>query len=252
MTQRVVSDREEFAAVLRDVFGITVAGERLERLWAQAVEPARDVPGTLVKVATHPGDFHADDVFAVAVLGLVHGPLDVVRTRDVAVLAAADVRVDVGGRSDPASGDFDHHQRGGAGERENGIRYASFGLVWKAYGARLAGEGAEAIDARLVQGVDANDTGQTIATALVPGIRHMSVSGVIAAMNPVWDEELPADEQDARFAEAVAFATGVLERELAGSGPTGGRSAWSPPRSRARTTRGSSSSSASCRGTRRS
>ena len=170
-----------------------------------------------MKVATHPGDFHADDVFAVAVLALLHGSLDVVRTRDVDVLAAADVRVDVGGRSDPVSGDFDHHQRGGAGERENGIRYASFGLVWKAYGARLAGEGAEAIDARLVQGVDANDTGQTIATSLVPGIRHMSVSGVIAAMNPVWDEELSADEQDARFAEAVAFATGVLERELEGS-----------------------------------
>ena len=34
--RRVLSDREELAAVLRDVFGITVAGERLERLWAQA------------------------------------------------------------------------------------------------------------------------------------------------------------------------------------------------------------------------
>ena len=30
---------------------------------------------------------------------------------------AADVRVDVGGRSDPSTGDFDHHQKGGAGER---------------------------------------------------------------------------------------------------------------------------------------
>ena len=31
-----------------------------------------------MRVATHPGNFHADDVFAIAVLGLVHGPLDVV------------------------------------------------------------------------------------------------------------------------------------------------------------------------------
>ena len=45
--------------------------------------PARGVPGArLMRVATHPGNFHADDVFAVAVLGLVHGPLEVVRTRD--------------------------------------------------------------------------------------------------------------------------------------------------------------------------
>lgn len=172
-----------------------------------------------MKVATHPGNFHADDVFALAVLGLVAGPVEVVRTRDEAVQAAADVRVDVGGRSDPATGDFDHHQRGGAGARPNGIRYASFGLVWREYGPGLAGgaEAAASIDERLVQGVDANDTGQTIAESLVDGIRPMAVSGIVAAMNPVWDEELTPEEEDARFAEAVALATGILERELAGA-----------------------------------
>jgi uncharacterized UPF0160 family protein len=173
-----------------------------------------------MQVATHPGNFHADDVFALAVLGLVaDDPPTVVRTRDEAVQAAADVRVDVGGRSDPATGDFDHHQKGGAGERENGIRYASFGLVWRAYGERLAGdpEAVRAIDERLVQGVDANDTGQTIAEPLVDGVRPMTVSGVIAAMNPVWDEALSPEEEDARFAEAVAVATRILENELAGA-----------------------------------
>ena len=115
-------EREDFAETLRETFGITVGGERLERLWAQAVEQ-QEVPGPLVTVvATHPGNFHADDVFAVAVLGLVQGPLEIVRTRDESVLAAADFRVDIGSRSDPATGDFDHHQRGGAGERANGIR----------------------------------------------------------------------------------------------------------------------------------
>ena len=172
-----------------------------------------------MQIATHPGNFHADDVFAVAVLGLVHGELDVIRTRDGAALAAADVRVDIGGRSDPATGDFDHHQRGGAGERANGIRYASFGLVWRAFGAQLAGGdlAAAAIDERLVQGVDANDTGQNLSTALFAGIRPMTVSGVIGALNPAWDEELSAAEEDERFAEAVALATGILERELAGA-----------------------------------
>ena len=172
-----------------------------------------------MQIATHPGNFHADDVFAVAVLGLVHGELDVIRTRDGAALAAADVRVDIGGRSDPATGDFDHHQRGGAGERANGIRYASFGLVWRAFGAQLAGgdHAAAAIDERLVQGVDANDTGQNLSTALFAGIRPMTVSGVIGALNPAWDEELSAAEEDERFAEAVALATGILEREIAGA-----------------------------------
>jgi uncharacterized UPF0160 family protein len=172
-----------------------------------------------MRIATHPGNFHADDVFAIAALGLLHGPLDVVRTRDEAVQASCDVRVDVGGRSDPETGDFDHHQRGGAGERSNGVRLASFGLVWRAHGERLAGgaEAAAAIDERLVQGVDANDTGQEIAEPLVEGIRPMTVSGVVAAMNPAWDEELTQEEEDARFAAAVVLATGILERELAGA-----------------------------------
>lgn len=176
-----------------------------------------------MKVGTHPGNFHADDVFAVAVLGLVEGPIEVIRTRDRDALAACDVRVDVGGRSDPATGDFDHHQRGGAGERANGIRYASFGLVWREHGRALAGnaEASASIDERLVQGVDANDTGQTIMQSLVDGVRPLAVSGVIAGLNPSWDESLTGDQEDARFAEAVALATAIVERELAGAAAFG-------------------------------
>jgi uncharacterized UPF0160 family protein len=172
-----------------------------------------------MKVATHPGNFHADDVFAIAVLELVHGPLELVRTRDPEAQAAADLRVDVGGRSDPATGDFDHHQKGGAGERENGVPYASFGLVWREHGEALAGSAAAAaaIDERLVCGVDANDVGQTLVEPLVGDIRPMSVSGVIAALNPAWDEELTPAEEDARFAQAVALARGMVEREIAGA-----------------------------------
>ncbi|QEC49290.1 MYG1 family protein [Baekduia soli] len=177
-----------------------------------------------MQVVTHPGNFHADDVFAIAALRLAVGPLELVRSRDEAVVAAADVRVDVGGRSDPATGDFDHHQRGGAGERPNGIRYASFGLVWRAHGVALAGgdeEAAASIDERLVQGVDANDTGQTIVRSEVGDVRPMTVSGVVAAMNPAWDEELDDAAQDARFAQAVDVAEGILERELAGAAAFG-------------------------------
>lgn len=173
-----------------------------------------------MRVATHSGSFHADDVFALAVLRLVHGDaLEVVRTRDRELQQACDLRVDVGGRDDPSSGDFDHHQRGGAGERSNGIRYASFGLVWREHGEALAGsaEAADGVDAFLVQGVDANDTGQTITESLVDDVRPLSVSGVIGGFNPLWDEDLTPAQEDARFAEAVAFAEDILRRSIAGA-----------------------------------
>ena len=57
----------------------------------------------MTRAATHSGGFHADDVFALAVLRIVHPDLEIVRTRDPEVLAAADYRVDVGGRDDAAS-----------------------------------------------------------------------------------------------------------------------------------------------------
>jgi uncharacterized UPF0160 family protein len=66
-----------------------------------------------------------------------------------------------------------------------------------------------------VQGVDANDTGQTLATPLVDGVRPMTVSGVIGALNPNWDEELSRDEEDGRFAAAVELAAGITRREIA-------------------------------------
>lgn len=169
-----------------------------------------------MKVATHDGSFHADDVFAIAVLRLRTPDLEIVRTRDEARIAACDARVDVGLRSDPATGDFDHHQRGGAGTRENGIPYASFGLVWRAFGPELCGDDqvAAEVDAYLVQGIDALDGGVTLTKSLIDDVRPMTVSDFIGAMNPAWDEELTPAEQDARFLVAVEKAEGIIERAM--------------------------------------
>jgi uncharacterized UPF0160 family protein len=172
-----------------------------------------------MRVATHDGSFHADDVFAVAALTLLNGDdgIEVVRTRDRDVLATADLRVDVGFRDDPATGDFDHHQRGFDRARANGVGYASFGLIWDHYGTRIAGgdrEIADVVDASLVQTVDANDTGQRLTETIVEGAYPMSVSSVIAGLQPRWDETLDPAEERARFDDAVALAAGVLQREI--------------------------------------
>lgn len=178
-----------------------------------------------MKVATHNGSFHADEVFAIAALGLLAEPVEVVRTRDPDLLTSADLRVDVGFRCDPRAGDFDHHQRGFDLVRDNGVGYASFGLVWREFGRRACAgdqEVADAVEGSLVQAVDANDTGQQITQSLIDGVRPMTVNSVVGGFNARWDEDLTADEERARFDSAVELAAGILVREI-GSAAAGRR-----------------------------
>jgi uncharacterized UPF0160 family protein len=169
-------------------------------------------------VTTHNGSFHADEVFAIAALGLADGSIEVVRTRDRDALAQADLRVDVGFRDDVETGDFDHHQRDFDRARDNGVRYASFGLVWREFGARVCDgdqEVADAVDETLVQPVDANDTGQQLTQALIDGVRPMTINSIIGGFNAGWDEDLTSEQERERFDAAVALACGILLREVA-------------------------------------
>ena len=169
-------------------------------------------------IATHDGSFHADEVFAVAALSLLGDPVEVVRTRDRELLAAADLRVDVGFRDDARAGDFDHHQRGFEAGRANGVRYASFGLVWREFGARICDGDAEvaaAVDETLVQTVDANDTGQRLTETLIDGVRPFTIGAVIGGFNAGWDESLSPEQSRDRFDAALALARDILVREIA-------------------------------------
>ncbi|MGK0249351.1 MAG: uncharacterized UPF0160 family protein [Oleispira sp.] len=161
-------------------------------------------------IATHNGNFHADDVFSVAALKTIIPSFTLIRTRDLELISKADVVIDVGGEYDPATDRFDHHQRGGAGERENGIPYSSFGLVWQKYGLEICGGNqdiANSVDAGLVSTIDAIDCGY------VKGVSDgISLSQTISMFNPTWQEE---SHFDTCFDEAVEFAARVLTRFIA-------------------------------------
>tara|TARA_B110000881_G_scaffold166387_1_gene149515 strand:+ start:1033 stop:1902 length:870 start_codon:yes stop_codon:yes gene_type:complete len=169
-------------------------------------------------IATHNGNFHADDVFSIAALKNIFPSFKLVRTRNLDVIAQADLVIDVGGIYDADTGRFDHHQRGGAGARENGIPYSSFGLIWKKYGVEIC-EGnqdvANAVDAGLVSTIDAIDCGHVEGVA-----QGISLSQTISMFNPTWQEESHFDQC---FDEAVGFASRVLTRFIASA--SGGISA---------------------------
>lgn len=84
-------------------------------------------------IGTHNGIFHADEIVACAILCLFHftRSVQILRTRDPNMLLQCDICVDVGG------GHYDHHQAGFHETRENGVKYASAGLIWKSYGRQL-------------------------------------------------------------------------------------------------------------------
>jgi uncharacterized UPF0160 family protein len=184
-------------------------------------------------ITTHSGKFHADDVWAVAVLNIVFPGCALVRTRDQKRIDAADFAVDVGGVWDPKAGRFDHHQKGFSGARQSGVVYASAGLVWKEYGARCvallaqtyadhtltprdAQDLAYAIDSDLVQYLDMSDTG---AARNAPG--SYGLSAVISGFNPNWIDEERAgsvaamdDVRQRQFRRAMEFITDVLVNQV--------------------------------------
>ena len=163
-----------------------------------------------ITIATHNGNFHADDVFSVAALKSIFSSFKLIRTRDLELIARADIVVDVGGEYDADTDRFDHHQRGGAGERENGIPYSSFGLIWQKYGLEICQgnqDVANAVDAGLVSTIDAIDCGH------VEGVsKGISLSQTIGMFNPTWQED---SHFDTCFDEAVDFASSVLTRFIA-------------------------------------
>lgn len=169
----------------------------------------------MIKVATHNGNFHADEVFAVASLLIILDgeEVEVERTRDDSVIEQADYAIDVGQIHDPAHNRFDHHQTEGAGVRENGIPYASFGLIWKEFGEQISGskQVADIIEQKLVMFVDALDNGVKIAEPIYEGVRPYDITDYFYSF---WiDEEVGEDEVNRVFKRSVGLAKDLIKRE---------------------------------------
>ena len=159
-------------------------------------------------VITHSGEFHADDVFAVAILSFLK-EIKLTRTRDIGASNDDTIIVDVGGRYD-GKRYFDHHQ-GLKEKRDNGSSYASAGLIWMHYGKEILeknnlqckNEVFEVVD-ELMSKIDADDNGETETES--------EISKLIAEFNPNIIEELSS--YDSCFIEAVMFARKIIENKI--------------------------------------
>lgn len=143
---------------------------------------------------THGGRFHADDVFSAALLRILRPDIRIYRGYSVPK-GFTGIVFDIG------DGPFDHHQKGSP-KRENGVPYASFGLLWKEYGGFILSE-TEAVrfDEKFIQPLDLDDNTGT----------GNPVAGLIGAFNPVWDSDQNPDEA---FFEALDVAEKLLYHRL--------------------------------------
>ena len=170
-----------------------------------------------IRIVTHNGKCHADDVFAVASLVLLHErqnlSYEIIRSRDPQVWESGDYVVDVGGMYDASRNRFDHHQEGRAGAHDDGIFYSSFGLVWKSYGEILSGskEAADIIENKLVLPIDAADNGIIITEQKYKNLKPYEIGNVVEAFSLGWEERRDFDKV---FFEILAVAKKILEREI--------------------------------------
>ncbi len=152
-----------------------------------------------MRVVTHSGPFHADEVFAYALLRVFLGEaLELVRTRDSSIIERAELAIDVGGEYDPARGRFDHHQRSYQGH----LSSAGMVLSWLEHSGKVPKSLAAQLRADWVDYIDAVDNGRRTPTSGVP-----CISTIVAVLG---EQAQSAGEFDARFMDAVALCEGVL------------------------------------------
>ncbi len=163
-------------------------------------------------LVTHSGRFHADEVFATAMVLMVEEH-EIVRTRDEKIINDADIVLDVGAEYIPEKLRFDHHQNSFVKTRTDGTPFATAGLIWEFYAAKIfkakglindyeIGFATNWVDAKIIADVDAVDNG------LFSDDPRPSVSLVIAMMN---EKSSASDEQQlSAFNHALAVVSDIL------------------------------------------
>lgn len=160
----------------------------------------------IATIVTHGRNFHADDCVADGTLKLIKPELETIRSDLSMFELEGDLEFDRGGVYSHALKQYDHHQDGGADFRENGVPYASAGLIWKHYSNELCSpEVAQIVDKEFIEQIDGVDSGYFREKYKLG--EGLCVSGVYSKLNPVWTE---IETVDQKFDEASKISQEFL------------------------------------------
>ena len=182
---------------------------------------------------THDGLFHADDVFATALLSLMAEEIHVTRGSDLDLPAddGSWIIFDIGG------GELDHHtpenkERNGTHPNTN-VPYAACGLVWRKYYREILAEMDcperwmdnvyRRLESSLILGIDAEDNGYNPVSGIMQEMPYIqdahkaeivaaahtgfTVSQMVKDYNPPWNSDMDYYEA---FMDAVAAAKDIV------------------------------------------
>lgn len=188
-----------------------------------------------LKIGTHNGHFHCDEVLACFMLKLLpqYKNAEIVRTRDQKVLDTCDIVVDVGGVFDPEKHRYDHHQRSFtetmsslcAGKKWV-TKLSSAGLVYLHFGRKVISQILEVkvddpitevvfdqVYENFIEEVDGIDNGVNQYDGTPRYKVTTNLSGQVSNLNPSWNET-DKDEEE-QFKKAMEIVGKVfLDRVL--------------------------------------
>ena len=178
----------------------------------QNVKRLKTIMTDIIKIGTHSGKFHCDEVLACYMLKQLpkYKESPIVRSRDPAVLDECEIVVDVGAVYDPSRNRFDHHQKT-FNETFSSIdptkpwtiKLSSAGLVYVHFGREVLGAILrkfsdfeeklveilyDKIYENFVREIDAIDNGIEIAEKKAYDITT-NLSSRVSYFNPDWNQE---------------------------------------------------------------
>lgn len=182
-----------------------------------------------MRIGTHNGTFHCDDVLACAMLRCLprYKNAEVVRSRDQSVLDTCDIVVDVGNVFNHENSRYDHHQRG-FDECFNSLfpnkrwltKLSSAGLIYVYYGREILSEiisevkpgvtldSAEfdmlydQVYENFIEEIDAVDNGISCYDGQPRYKITSTISRRVGGLNPQWNEEDDTTNME-RFSKAM-------------------------------------------------
>ncbi|KAK3101510.1 hypothetical protein FSP39_004104 [Pinctada imbricata] len=183
----------------------------LARVFSMSVQPPTKKFCSRMKIATHNGSFHCDEVLACYLLRRLpeYKDAEIVRTRNPELIDSADIVVDVGGVFDASKKRFDHHQRTFSDTMNSLNPYkkwttklSSAGLIYCHFGQRIVADILELkeddpvtgiifdkVYENFVEEIDAIDNGVNQYDGEPKYHISTTISSRVGNLNPLWNED---------------------------------------------------------------